>query len=346
MKRSIIAITAVLAITGMVFAGGGGQQGGGAKKTSGFKIAESTIYLTPTWQQATLGFIQERIDKYKADGTVSEFYVANANGDTSTQIAQIENLIAQKYDAIILIAGSSTALNTVVEKAHEAGIVIINIDSLVTTDELTSRIGTDSHDFGANIAQFVVDKIGGKGNVIVFNGPQGNAVAEDRRAGALDVLKKYPDIKIAAEVYSEYNEGPALDAIRPVLDANQNIDGIITLGGSQGSASLKTLQTLGRKLIPIGSENYGAYLKNWQQLNKTQGFSSFCVGQPNWLGTLGVEQAVRALKGQTVTKEVVVPLSATIITDQTIGGMDLSKLADDGYMFERLTEAQINDLLK
>jgi ribose transport system substrate-binding protein len=345
MKKFIITLTAVFALTGMVFAGGG-QQSGSAKKTSGFKIAWSTIYLTPTWMQATHAFLQGRFDKYKADGTVSELYVANANGDTSTQIAQIENLIAQKYDAIILIAGSSTALNTVVEKAHDAGIVVVNIDSLVTTDSLTSRIGTDSRDFGANIAQFVIDKIGGKGNVIVFNGPQGTQVSEDRRAGALEVLKKYPDIKIVTEVYSEYNEGPALDAIRPVLDANQNIDGIITLGGSQGSASLKTLQTLNRKLVPIGSENYGAYLKNWQQLNRTQGFSSFCVGQPNWLGTLAVEQAVRALKGQAVTKEVVVPLSATIITDETIRGMDLSKLADDGYMFEPLTEAQINDLLK
>jgi ribose transport system substrate-binding protein len=287
--------------------------------------------------------MEERIAKYTADGTVSEFYVANANGDTSTQIAQIENLIAQKYDAIIIIAGSSTALNTVIEKAHEAGIVVINTDSLVTTDELTSRIGTSDAQFGELNAKYVADKLGGKGNVIIFNGPKGMAVAEGRRQGALDALKNYPNITVLTELYSDYNEGPAMDVVRPALDAYTNVEGVIALGGSQASATLKTLQAKKMKFIPIAAENYGAYLKNWASL-RSEGFSSFAVGQPNWLGTLAVEQAVRALKGQQVKLNVVVPLP--IITDDTIGSFDLSKVADDGYAFEHLTEAQIDELLK
>ncbi|QTQ13606.1 substrate-binding domain-containing protein [Treponema parvum] len=342
MKKTLFAVLALTLAIGTAFAKGGEEK---VKKTSGFKIAESTCFLTPTWQKLTLQWAEKQFAKYKGDGTVAgEYRVVDAAGDTNQQINDIRNLVKQGYDAIILIANDAEALNDVIEEAEEQGVRIINIDSLVTSKDVTSKIGTDGLDFGATVAQWVVNQIGGKGNVIVCNGPQGVSVSEDRRKGALNVLAKYPGIKIVAETYSDYNEGPAIDAIRPVLDANPNIDGIITLGGSQGSAALKTLQAMGRKLVPIGSENYGAYLKNWQKLRK-QGFSSMCVGQPNWLGALGVEQAVRALKGQKIKKEVILPISSTVIDDAMIEKLDLSGLADDGYLFT-ITDEQINELLK
>jgi ribose transport system substrate-binding protein len=344
MKKIVCLAVAGLLAAGVVCAKGGGEKAG-EKKTKGFRIAESTCYLTPTWQKLTVQWAESQFNKYKADGTVTgEFRVVDANQNTAQQATDIQNLVKAGYDAIIVIANDSEALNDTLAQAEEDGVIIINIDSLVTSEDITSKIGTDSLDFGATVAQWVIDQIGGRGNVIVCNGPNGVAVSEDRRKGAMDVLAKYPNIRVVAETYSDYNEGPAIDAIRPVLDANPNIDGIITLGGSQGSAALKTLQAMNRKLVPIGSENYGAYLKNWQNL-RAQGFSSFVVGQPNWLGAIGVEQAVRALKGETVKKEVIIPIGSTVIDDAAIEKLDLSSLADDGYLFT-ITDEQINALLK
>jgi ribose transport system substrate-binding protein len=311
--------------------------------SKGWKIAWSTIYLTPTWMQQTREMIETRFNKYKDAGILSNLYIANANGDTSQQIAQLENLIAQNYDAIILIAGSSTALNTVVEKAYDKGIVIINVDSLVTTPKVTSKINTSSTGYGEECAKWAVDKIGGRGNVIVFNGPAGLSVAEERKQGAYNVLKAYPDINVVADINSEFNEGPAMDAIMPVLDAYPDVNAIIALGGSQASASVKALQSKNRALIPVTGENYNAFLKNWANL-RAQGFSSFCVGQPNWLGTLGVEQAVRALQKQPVNAEVIVPLP--IINDENLDQFVPNSFADDGYPVKPLTEEEITAYLR
>lgn len=308
----------------------------------GYKIAWSTIYLTPSWMQQTKSMMENRIDKWKEEGVVSEFYIANANGDTSQQIAQIENLIAQKYDAIILIAGSSTALNNVVEKAYDAGIVIINIDSIVSTEKVTSKINTSQIEYGEQCAQWIADSIGGKGKVIVFNGPAGVAVSDERNQGALNVLKNYPDIEVVAELNSEYNEGPAMSVIMPALDANPDVDAVISLGGSLSSATVKAIQQKNMKLIPVTGENYNGFLKEWDAL-KDKGFSSYCVGQPNWLGTLAVEQAVRALNGEEVKAEVIVPLP--VITDETLGEFVPNDFADDGYPIKDITEDEINKFL-
>jgi ribose transport system substrate-binding protein len=329
----------MLALSANSFAGPNAEN----SKTGGYKVAWSTIYLTPSWMQQTRAMIEDRINKYKAAGIVSDFFIANANGDTSQQIAQIENIIARKYDALILIAGSSTALNTVVEKAHDVGMVIVNVDSLVTTDAVTSKINTSSVSWGEDCAQWVADRLGGKGNVIIFNGPAGVSVADERRTGAHNVLAKYPNITVLAELYSEYNEGPAMDVIMPALDANKNVDAIIALGGAQASASLKALQSKNMNLVPITGENYNAFLKEWAEL-RSKGFSSFCVGQPNWLGTLAVEQCVRALEGQRVNPNVIVPLP--VVNDDNLREYVPNKFANDGFPIKDLTEDEINAFLK
>lgn len=314
-----------------------------APSGEGYKIAWSTIYLTPSWMQQTKAMFETRCEKWKAEGVVSEFYIANADGDTSQQIDQIENLIAQKYDALVLIAGSSTALNTVVEKAHDGGMVIVNMDSIVTTDKVTSKINTSQVEYGEMCADWLAKKLDGKGKIIVFNGPAGVAVSDERFEGAKKALAAYKDIEIVAELNSEYNEGPAMDVVMPALDAHADVDGILALGGSLASASLKAVQQKNMDLIPITGENYNAFLKEWHSLQE-KGFSSIAVGQPNWLIVLSVDQCVRALQGQEVKAEVIVPIP--VITDENLGEFVPNDFPDDGYPVADITEEQIEEYLK
>ena len=81
----------------------------------------------------------------------------------ATQIAQIQTMIDQEYDICLLIAGSATALDQVVESAHAAGVIVVNWDSLVSTDQLTAIVNTDQHKWGNMTAQWLVDAIGGGG---------------------------------------------------------------------------------------------------------------------------------------------------------------------------------------
>ncbi|MCC8165061.1 MAG: substrate-binding domain-containing protein [Planctomycetes bacterium] len=314
-----------------------------ATAADGYKIGWSTIYLTPSWMQQTKRMMEDRIAYWKDQGVVSEFYIANANGDSTQQIAHIDNLVSQGYDAIIVVAGSSTALNNVIEKAHDKGVVILNFDSLVTTDKVTSKINTSQFEWGEKCAEWIAEKIGGSGEVIIFNGPAGVAVADERRNGALAALEKYPDITIATELFCEYNEGPAMGMIRPALTANPDVKGIISLGGAFSSASLKAIQQMGFDLIPITGENYNAFLKEWAKA-KDDGFSSFCVGQPNWMGVLSIDQAIRKLQGQDVDAEVIVPLP--IIDDSNLSDFVPNDFPDDGFPIKDIDQQQIDEYLK
>ncbi len=87
--------------------------------------------------------------KLKKQGLVDKLVITDAQGDANTQIQQIQSMIDADVDAILLIAGSSTAPARVIADACAKGIAIINFDSLVDTDQVTAKINTDFNASGA-----------------------------------------------------------------------------------------------------------------------------------------------------------------------------------------------------
>jgi len=108
-------------------------------------------------------------------------------------------MIDAKLDAIIVDAGSATALDRVIADACAKGIAVANFDSLVDTNDLTTKIDTNQNQWGKEAAEWLVKQLGGKGDIIVLNGPAGVSVSDDRRKGAEPVFKANPGIKILAE---------------------------------------------------------------------------------------------------------------------------------------------------
>src|SRR5215213_838677 len=123
------------------------------------KVGCSTIYTTPSWMTETQNEIEAEIERLRGLGMEIDFQVFDANADTATQIAQIQTMIDQAYDIVLLIAGSSTALDQVVAQAHEAGVIVVNWASLVSTDQLTAKVFEDQEEWGRMTAQWMVDKL-------------------------------------------------------------------------------------------------------------------------------------------------------------------------------------------
>jgi ribose transport system substrate-binding protein len=163
-----------------------------------FTVGWANIYSVPTWMKQTQGTIEKEVEELKAKGLVDKLVVTDAQGDANVQIQQIQSMIDADVDAIILIAGSSSAPGRVVADACAKGIAIINFDSLVDTDQVTAKINTDSAEWGAGAANWLIEQMGGKGKIIVLNGPAGVSVSDDRRKGAEPVLKAHPDVTILA----------------------------------------------------------------------------------------------------------------------------------------------------
>ena len=306
-----------------------------------YTLGWANIYSVPTWMKQTEGTIAAMVEDLKAQGLVDELVITDAQGDANTQIQQIQSMIDADVDAILLIAGSSTAPARVLEEACAKGIAIINFDSLVDTDKVTAKINTDSNKWGDTAAKWLIEQLGGEGKILVLNGPAGVSVSEDRRAGANEALAANPGIEILAETNTAYNVAPAQEAVTSLLFAHPEIDGVLSLGGALSAGAIMAMDRQGRDMVPITGENARQFLELW----KEKDLSSWATMQPNWLGALAAYTAVQALEGKDIPAFVEVPLP--IIDNSNIDGF-LARAPDfpaDGYIYSEYDQALFDELL-
>src|ERR1700685_532574 len=123
-----------------------------------FKIGWANIYSIPTWMKGATGTIEDMANVLKKQGLVDSLMITDAQGNANTQIQQIQSMIDAKLDAIIVDAGSATALDRVIADACSKGIAVANFDSLVDTNDLTTKIDTDQSQWGKLAAEWLAHK--------------------------------------------------------------------------------------------------------------------------------------------------------------------------------------------
>jgi ribose transport system substrate-binding protein len=117
----------------------------------------------------------------------------SADYDLGKQFSQIDNFIAAGVDVILLNAADAKAIAPAVKRAQAAGIAVVGVD--VAAVGADAVVQTNNVQAGTIACEYLVQKIGGKGNVIIQNGPQVSAVV-DRVNGCKEVLAKHPDVKL------------------------------------------------------------------------------------------------------------------------------------------------------
>ena len=109
--------------------------------------------------------------------------------DLGKQVQQIDNFIAAGVDLILLNPGDPKALKPAIEKAQKAGIKVVAVDTFA--EGADAAVTTDNVQAGTIACQYFIDKLDGKGNVIIENGPQVSSVI-DRVKGCKDAIAKAP----------------------------------------------------------------------------------------------------------------------------------------------------------
>lgn len=147
--------------------------------------------------------------------------------DLGQQVAQIDNFIAAKTDMIILNAADSKGIGPAVQRARDAGIVVVAVD--VAADGADATVTSNNYQAGEIACQTIVEKLNGKGNVVIINGPPVSAV-QDRVQGCQDVFAKHNDIKVLSHNQNAKGsrEG-GLEVMTSLLIAHPKIDAVFAI---------------------------------------------------------------------------------------------------------------------
>jgi ribose transport system substrate-binding protein len=217
-----------------------------------YKIYLPNNFVGNDWRQQMLRIADATVKKPPLAGHV-DLKVENVETTIQAQINSLTNIIRTKPNAILIDVGSPTALNPTLEKACAAGILVITFDQ-VATAPCAYKLESDWNMLPAVQAEWIAEKIGGRGKVFVDRGLAGAPISEQLQTGFEKVLKSYPGIEIVGYFNGNYALGPEQEGVASLLAAHPEVDAILTQG--YGSGALKALQDAGRPLVPIAG---GAY---------------------------------------------------------------------------------------
>jgi ribose transport system substrate-binding protein len=294
-----------------------------------FTIGFSNISVVNTWR---VQMVEEA--KYEASlhPEIAEFLVTDAGSSVNKQISDIEDLMARGIDALVVAPGSETALNPVLERVYDAGIPVVIFDADASPARYTSKIIADERYFGEVGAAFLVEAMGGKGDIIGMRGIAGHAADTDRWEAANDVFARYPDIKVVDSAFADWAYDKGKQVCETLIAAHPEVDGIWSSGGAMTQGCAEVLVESGLPLIPMSGEGNNGFLRAWKKL----GFPSVAPISPTFMGAQGVVAALRALKGQPLKNGYT--LKPTPITTAEIDNFIKPELGDSYWVGSTLPQ--------
>lgn len=267
-------------------AGGGGSSNSGGQ----WVIGVSNTLAGNGWREQMICAVKAQA---LASGKVKKVVVVSKNGGPTEQIQDLQNLISQGVNAIVVNPSDREKLNPVIEQAAQRKIVVVAVDQAVSAKD--AYIATnDQVAYGRLGAQWLADKLGGKGNVLYMRGIDGVPADSDRNTGFSEVMQKYPDIKLKT-VFTGWDFTKAGDIAVQQLTSG-NYDGIWTSGTDY--TVVNAFATAGKKAVPVVGADTNAFIK--QLLDGKPGAA---VTNPAVIGGVGTAIALDALAGKNPPKQ-------------------------------------------
>src|SRR3954470_12053525 len=221
-----------------------GTESGGTGKTV------RIIASVPPTDHGWLGAISKNAKAAAAQHKDVKFELLQA-ADADSQAQQIEQAIAQKPDALVILPQDGAALTPAAQKAQRAGIPVVNIDRLFTKpDAATATVLGDNYQIGVLAADYISKQLNCKGNVVEIQGLAGISVTTDRSKGFRDELKaKCPSggIKIVASQPGDFNPDTGLKVMENILQAQKKIDAVYTHDDDMAQGVVRAIQNAGRE---------------------------------------------------------------------------------------------------
>jgi ribose transport system substrate-binding protein len=235
--------------------------------------------------------------KYEAARTegIKDFIFTEANWQPTKQVADMEDLIARKVDAIIIAPIAMPLVKKQVEAAVAAGIPVINLGwskgALPTTVEVMGGGGP----FGEVGGKWLKEKLNGKGTVWAFRGVPGVQEETDRYEGFKSAIAG-SDITIGAEVFGEWNYAKSKGLCENLVLSGKPVDGIWFSGAEMTRACIDVFKAAGKPLVPMTGEGNNGFLRAWKE-NKLDSIAAVFTPQ---LGPAALRATVALLQGKTL----------------------------------------------
>lgn len=283
--------------------------------SAGALWAETVAVITPYLAQpGTQAYVEGfQAQAAKAGWTVN---VVDTAGDVAAVIARIEDAVTQKVDAIVINVDPAQVAAGL-QAAKDAGIPVIGMDA-GSAPLLATNVTSNGYAMAAETAVYVSNRIGGKGNVVMFVFDAFPPV-QVRGVIADAVFANHPDIKVLDRVTPDVQDGGIADSrakMEAILTANPEPGSISAVWAAWDQPALGALQAIeaaGRQGEGIVITGIDANPQAREAIAAGGNFEASVAQNFAGIGAAAADAAGRAMKGETI-KEPVIYVPTVMVT--------------------------------
>lgn len=211
------------------------------------KIGVSMSQFDDTW----LTYLRESMDKKAKslpDGVTLQF--EDARSDVVKQLSQVESFISQKVDALIVNPVDTAATQRITKAAVAAGIPLVYVNRRPDDPKLPEGVVTvasDDLEAGRMQMQYLADKMGGKGDIVILLGDLANNSTTNRTKGVKEVLAKYPGIKIEQEQTGTWSRDKGMTLVNDWLTQGRDFQAVVSNNDEMAIGAAMALKGAGKE---------------------------------------------------------------------------------------------------
>jgi len=166
----------------------------------------------------------------------------------------VEQLVNAGVNAIIIVPVQADSLGPQLQAAKDAGIPVLAVNTTLADESLiTSAVLPDDVAAGAQEMQQMADALGGKGNIVILQGPLGSSPELDRTAGIESGLANYPDIKVLAKDTANWKRDEAVNKVKNWISSfGEDLNGIVSENDDMALGAIQATKEAGITLPIVG----------------------------------------------------------------------------------------------
>lgn len=266
------------------------------------KIAATVAVFDDVW----LTYMRQAMENELKGYADVEYQIMDAQNDPAKQLAQVENFISSGFQSIIVNPVNTSATKPMTEACQKAGVKLIYLNRMPNDlPEGVYYVGSDSLVAGRLQMEYLAEKAGKKGNIVIMMGEMASEATFNRTDGVKEIAAKFPDMKITKEQTANFNRAEGKTLMENWLATGDQIDVVAANNDEMAIGAIQAIADAGKtgQILVGGVDATGEALKEMEAGTMACTVFQDAEGQGKGAATTAYD----LLKGKALEQKVWIP---------------------------------------